>query len=653
MGATPGGAIHERAVIVLPGLHRRAANRVLIRVDKPGSVVRVSFDQGTVHLLRTDRNGAAAVEMPPADVPGARIDLFRTEGEPPARIQAFSVESDTKPSLLALGFFGALAAFISLVLMGWKGLRIGLALGCITAALVALFATPALVFLNAPVSGSFVRLMIPVLWLGASLAFVYTARTDRRFFWKAALVLAAFLFGFWVRLYFLPSAGSWDNEYWKAWMMRTVSHGVTQVYGDADAVPEGRFMEQLLGRDKLWRVDYYGRDFAVDYPPLAMALWRASWWTVSTLMPWWNYAEAQNVAVKLPSVLGDILAVVILFVALRRRPERAWTLGALYWALPVTWLSSAVLGFVDGAYMSFAVCGLLAAGSGRAVYAGGLLALSALIKPLGIIVIPAAVALWIRRAELLKAIGAGLGVVGVTLVPFYLAGTLAEAVVHVSRNFFQERLSAGFANPWWVVGHLARAANEGVEVLTQPVSFTLTGTVDFPVHFVALGSFGLTTLLICRCLRRYPGAGPACLAGAAVFFSYSMFAMGVHYNHPHLIFLTLAVTGLTSRRLQVIAGTLTASYVINLLMMAGLGRFYGPRYSMLEPATHVISNLRMAFGLDLTLTLSLLNTTLYVWLIVSLPRELECAGLNEKDFSAEGSSADSSISENQRRGFLG
>jgi hypothetical protein len=630
-GATRGGVVHEQAAVFLTGLNRRSENRIRIRVAAAGSVVRISFDQGTIHPVRTDRNGEAEMEMPRANVPGARIDLFRSGEEPPVRIRELSVRQTTRPHLLSLACLAFLASLTSAILTKRKGKRLGLAVGCAAAALLTLFSIPALVFLSAPDSGSLLRLMIPIAWLGVSCLIIYTSRSDRRFYWRAVLLLTAFVFGWWVRWYFLPSAGSWDTEYWKAWMMRTVSHGVTQVYGDADAVPEGHFMAQLLGKENLWRVGYSGRNFVVDYPPLAMAVWRASWWTVSTLMPWWNYGEAQNVAVKLPSVLGDILAVFVLFAALRRRPLRGWTLGALYWALPVSWLSSAVLGFLDGAYVPFAVGALLFAGSGRAAHTGVLLALAALIKPQGLIVAPAAaVALWVGRGNLLKAVGVALGVVVIAILPFIAMGTLSEAVVHVFRILFQQRLSAGFGNPWWIVGHFADVAREGIEVLTQPVTFTLVGAVGFPARLMALALFTLATLWICDCHRRFQGAGTACLAGAAVFFSYSVFALGVHHNHPHLIFLALAATGLTSRRLQRLAGILTVSYVTNLLMLSGLGRFHGSRYLILEPWTHVVSDLRMALGFDLTLFIALANTILYAWLIVSLPRELSQTQLMER-----------------------
>lgn len=623
MGATPGGAVHEHAALSLPGLDRSSANHLLLRVDAPGSALGISFDQGVVHSIRTDRSGVTTVEMPRAEVPGARVDLFRIDGEPPIRIRALSVTRTARPSVWWLATLAAGAGLISALTMTWRERRVGAALGCAAAALLTVFSTPALIFLSATEPHSLPLFMIPAAWLGVSLAVAHAAPADRGFYWKAVACLTAAVFGCWVRWTFLPSSGSWDTEYWKAWMMRAASHGVTRVYGDADGVAEGHFLAQLSGKEELWRVPYYGRDFVVDYPPLAMAIWRGSWWVVSTLMPWWNTAEAQNVAVKLPSVVGDIIAVVVLFVALRRRPGRALALAILYWALPISWLSSAVLGFLDGAYAPLAVLALLAAGWTRAHFSGGLLASAALIKPQAVIVAPAAaVAVYLRRGGLLRSVVTGLGVVGLALLPFYAVGTLSEAVVHVFRILNQQRLSAGFANPWWIVGHLAGGMRGAVESLTQPVGFTAVGAVSFPARAIALASFALATIWICRCQRRFVGAGPACLAGASIFLSYSILAIGVHHNHPHLVFLALGATGLPSRRLQILTGALSASYVLNMLLLSGLGRFYGSRHLILEPLNHAILGMRMSFGFDLTLALAVLNTVLFVLLLLRLPKEL-------------------------------
>ena len=46
--------------------------------------------------------------------------------------------------------------------------------------------------------------------------------------------------------------------------------------------------------------------------------------------------------------------------------------------------------------------------------------------------------------------------------PVSLARTLDTLVVHVGRVFLQQRLSGGYANAWWLVGEVARAAREGV-----------------------------------------------------------------------------------------------------------------------------------------------------------------------------------------------
>ena len=65
-------------------------------------------------------------------------------------------------------------------------------------------------------------------------------------------------------------------------------------------------------------MEFAGRPFVVDYPPLAMFLWRWSYWAVTRGQTGLDPPEVRNVAVKLPAVLGDIAAVAVLL----------WALGA-------------------------------------------------------------------------------------------------------------------------------------------------------------------------------------------------------------------------------------------------------------------------------------------------------------------------------------
>ena len=305
------------------------------------------------------------------------------------------------------------------------------------------------------------------------------------------MLVTAFVFGAWVRGAFLASAGSWDTEYWKAWTVRAADHGVTRVYGDPGSVPEGRLLAQMRGEEELWKVEFAGREFVVDYPPLAMFLWRWSYWAVTRGGTGLDPPEVRNVAVKLPAVLGDIAAVAVLLWALG---TRGLGLAAVYWAAPVSWLPSATLGYLDGAYAPLAAAALIAAGRGRGGWAGAWLAAACLIKPTAVVVAPA-VAVALRSRGLLRALLTGLGVVAVTLAPFALAGTLGAAVVHVYRILFQGTLSGGFPNPWWILGHALDVARQDA-ALADPVRFARLGAVPFPAATIGVALFAAAAAFI-------------------------------------------------------------------------------------------------------------------------------------------------------------
>ena len=590
-GATPSGRVPERAVVSISSVRRSAPAELRLEVE--GGAFRLGIDSGRAVEVRPSRDGVVVTELPRTGSRGARLHVAPLGREPPLVLRRISIAGSAPalwPSVLA--FLATLATSIGIG--RFRDRRLGIACGLAMSAFAVLAAAPhpaAAVLLAA----------------SAGLGF------RSRFYWTAAPLLAALVFGAWVRFYFLPSAGSWDTEYWKAWMTRAVDAGVPRVYGDSDATPEGHFVPHLLGREDLFQIEYKGRDFVVDYPPLAMALWRWSWKTVALLAPDLDRAEAENVAVKLPALLGDGLSLLFLVYWFRARPLRGLTLGALYWALPVSWLPSAVLGFLDAAYAPLAVLGLVAAAGGRAAFAGALLALAALIKPQALILAPAAfVALESGRA---RAVASGLGVVAAALVPFALAGTLEEAVTHVFRILFQQRLSAGFANLWWVVGHAASEAG-----LSERVEYASIDSLPIPAGLVGTALFLLAAAYILYVLSGASRA--ACLAGAALVFAYGTFAMGVHENHPHSMFLAFAATGLFSRRLRVLVALLSVSYVLNMLSLSALGRFYGLRYMALEPLAAAVSSLRMSPGFDLTLLLGVLNTGLFFWLLASLRSEV-------------------------------
>ena len=84
--------------------------------------------------------------------------------------------------------------------------------------------------------------------------------------------------------------------------------------------------------------------------------------------------------------------------------------------------------------------------------------------------------------------------------------------------------------------------------------------------------------------RRHPGLRPAALAAATLFFSYAMLATGVFENHVHPLFLLLLAGGLVTRRCRIVFAGAALVYVLDVLAMSGLGRFYTCRHLVLvEP----------------------------------------------------------------------
>jgi hypothetical protein len=610
-GVDASGAAAGRASVVLPGLARGQQVPVALEATSDGpAALGVGVDGGPLEWARLE-GGGLAVRVPRRGTRGAVLDLqwraapvrvTAIEARPPASAWRRTLPALVVPLLL----FASLAR---------RDPARALSVALLAAALLLLAATPVLDAMA--VSARAAAFAGPALAALAAAVAISRAETGRLL--RDALLVTAFVAGAWVRIVFLPSAGSWDTEYWKAWTARADAHGVARAYGDADAVPSGHFVAQLRGEEPLWLVPYRGREFVVDYPPLAMALWRWSWRTVTTVAPGLDHGEAENAAVKLPAVVGDVAGVLLLLVLFRTTPGRALGLAALYWALPFSWLSSGVLGFLDGALAVLVVAACVAAGRGRAAAAGIALALAALIKPTALIVAPAVwCALAARRASPARAIGAGAVVVAAALLPFALAGTLRTAVVHVYRILFQGTLSGGFPNPWWLLGHAITVLRDGAPVF-GPVRFARLDQLAFPARPIGTLLFAAAAVLVWRAQRGREGAAPAVTAGALLVLAYGVCAVGVHENHPHPLFLLLCATGLATVRLRLLAAGCALVYVANMLALSGIGRFYGPRYAVLEPLARAAASFRMAPGFDVTLALVLLQVALFAWALARPP----------------------------------
>jgi hypothetical protein len=211
--------------------------------------------------------------------------------------------------------------------------------------------------------------------------------------------------------------------------------------------------------------------------------------------------------------------------------------------------------------------------------------------------------------------------VAAVLLPFLLDGTLATAVVHVYRILFQERLSGGFANLWWIVSHLLSLGVEG-RAATDPIPFVRIEALGLPASPIGVALFTAVAGWALWLQRRAAGARAAALAAATLLLAYAMLAVGVHENHPHGLYLALLATGVAGWRLAWPTALLFTTAVLNMASLSGLGRFYGLRHVALEPWLARVEALRTLPGFDLTLLLALVNLGVLAWWLAILPGEM-------------------------------
>ena len=473
-----------------------------------------------------------------------------------------------------------------------------------------------------------IRVLLPAAIALGGLAAALVRTRARSSVARLALLIAAGLFGCWVRAYFLPSAGSWDVDFWRTAILNGSAHGYTQTYGGPDDVPEGHLRAQLTGKEPVSLPSMVGRPIVVNYPPLTITMWTLCWRMAQRWGVRLEPIEVQALAVKVSPVAGDFLAVAVLLWIHRRRPWRAATLAALYWATPVSWLSGAVLGYQDGAYAPLAVMALAIASAGRGFWAGAALGVAMMVKLQALLLAPAVAGALIAGVDTRLAVrrvaaaaAGGLAAIALAFSPFALAGTLPAAVVHVNNSWLPGPTSGGSPNIWWLIGHVMTTLRQGGSLLGR-VQFIFDTTVGLPFYAIGRVLWITAALATVFYQRRHPGLRPAMLAGATVFFSYAMLATGAYENHIHTLFLLLLAGGLVTRRCRVIFAVGALVYVLDLAVMSGLGRFYTWRYLVVEPLTPVFDAVRMGLGFDLTVLLAVVDLALFVAWWTGLPAAL-------------------------------
>ena len=435
-----------------------------------------------------------------------------------------------------------------------------------------------------------------------------------------------------VQLAALPLPGSSDMRIFRIWTYGAATAGPTQVYGTGGSLPTWRQLTQ----DRIWPAEegdssrrrwltFDGDVARVDYPPVALYALALVGWLYRAVFPTFPAGIALTIAIKLLAVLAGVGLTVLIMSAvttIEGRDAGRWA-GFAFWTNPAVILHGAVLGYLDAVSALPAVAALIAASRQRASTAGALLAISCLIKPQGLLVLPAlAVALSPRQPGGWRASGlatlAGAITVSVCLVPIAAAGAFGNMCTALAHLLTDGQLAGNALNAWWLVtfvgqtardlaqGTLATALAHPVESVSIPDFFARAGVDASVGMFAALGLGAWTAVVAVVAWATWQARDAADLPrlsalAAFTVHAYSVLALQVHENHLFLALPLLAIVAATEPQYRTLFLAVTGIAALNLNLLYGFGEGVG--YAIPRTLT----------GIDPTVIVAALNCAALAW----------------------------------------
>jgi len=416
---------------------------------------------------------------------------------------------------------------------------------------------------------------------------------------------AALIFGLLVRLTALPLPGTEDVTTWKIWAFGASRH-VTHMYGVGGTPP-------VRGV-----VNWGSLETTVDYPPAALYVLALVGLAYRQMDPAFADRPALTAAVKIPGLLCGIGLTLLLAWTTRRitGSARAGRWAALaYWLNPATVINGEVLGYLDPLMMLPGIGAFVLLHLGAAESAGLALSTAILMKPQGILLVPAfALAAWHTGGAraMLRAAAAGILATVALMLPFAAIGALPNMWLAFGSFYARRNILSGYAaNVWWIANYALRAYYQ-IPRLGFPHAFfvevrrimavTTFQEVGLPnprpfasAAVAATAGWGLWRL------RHSSDLAAHLLAAAFVVHAFFVLGVGVHEHHMMLAVPLLALAAALRRSLRPVFYVVSAIVALNMNLFYGIGMGIG--YSI--P--------RLLLGLDLTVILSVANIAALIW----------------------------------------
>jgi hypothetical protein len=408
--------------------------------------------------------------------------------------------------------------------------------------------------------------------------------------------------GFALRLALGGCLGTIDMDWWKSWVVYGYEQSLTSLYGSSDAeiaenIGLGMNLAELrLNNARLvpYRVNYGTfsevRGLWVAQPPLyvyALMLAGGVYRLASGGLEdgrWFNFCIN---LLNLASAAGTAW---LIYGFWRRncRPDLAVPTALAYWLNPLVLLNAPVQGYLDQLCAVFLVWSFIQLYERRLLAAYALFAVSLLMKPTGVVVLPLLLVIGLRehgfRANVRGTLVA-LAVTVLSFMPFLVAGQGLSVLVGLSQLGAQLDVVCRKAiNLWYPVQYFA-LERAGFPWWSQFSNEAFGAFAGARVDRVGAFLFLLFTILnLASCWKTLDDERWVLFssAGLQVLASYVL-RTGQHVNHYFLAIPLLAVVALTSRRRLACFVASCALFFTADVIFYGFGRDT-PQYSELLAA---------------------------------------------------------------------
>ena len=443
---------------------------------------------------------------------------------------------------------------------------------------------------------------------------------------KNRKILLVIMLGLAARILLLPLPGTEDMRTNQLWGARVLERGVSRVYiyEDRDYLAKGFLLWHGLPFHSA-HVEYQTElgklDHVPNYPPLSIYAFALSA-ALARQVQGGRLKEGGllNACFNLLPVLCALATALILWSFVEREKlGEAWPVLAAFWLNPVMLFHTPILGYVDAVFAVVGFGSLVALYRRRYTSSVIFAALSCMIKPQGVLILPVIfLTLWLERdRELLRRSILIFGLfVLLPFIPFIATGRALAAVRGTLQVVHVGFLSAPQANFWWLVSWVLPAVSRGsFAALLDPVS--MMPVAGLP-RWLSFGFRGLS-LLLCAgfvavtllYLRKELARGNRLAifwAGALYIYGYTMLALYPLENHLYAFFVyVLPLLVLSDRVFSKLYWGLSAVFALNLFLFDAFGR-----------GTEGAANaLRFTLGFDLTVALSALNLLLFVSIVLA------------------------------------